>query len=157
MKTFFCIVCLCILSVTFIGGAISLEAKVGTEPSLTALVGWNVSSNLSLAVSLGLHLGGWGTQTDSTLLQTPSFMIGLGARYQSGGPDEVLSPYMGVGGHIGFQGAQTKAFLEALFGVRLRFTESFYLLGEVCLWVPVPNIPDWYWSLRLGAGFRLRF
>lgn len=148
---------LLVFSASFVGEATTVEAKIGTEPSLTVLVGWDVSPNLSLAVSLGFYFGGWGIQTDSTMLQTPPFTIGLGARYQIGGPEDALTPYLGVGGHISFQGAQTKAFLEALLGVRFRLSKSFYLLGEVCWWVPVPNVADWHWSLRLGAGVRLRF
>jgi len=143
-----------VFAASCVGDATRIEVKIGPEPSLIAVIGWDVSSRLSFAFSFGVHLDSSGTQTGSTVLQTPSYTIGAGARYQIGNPEGVISPYVGVGGQIWLQGAQIEPFLEGLFGLRLRLNMSLYLLGEVCVWLPLPNASDWHLSVRLGAGLR---
>jgi len=91
-----------------VGEATRIEVKIGPEPSVTAIVGWEVSSRLSFAFSFGVHLGSSGMQTRSAVLQTPSYTIGAEARYQIGDPEAVVSPYFGAGGQIWLQGAANR-------------------------------------------------
>jgi hypothetical protein len=88
------------------------------------------------------------------VLQTPSYTIGAEARYQIGDPEAVVSPYFGAGGQIWLQEPQIEPFLEGLFGLQLRLNKSLYLLGEGCIWLPLPNASEWHLSIRLGAGLR---
>lgn len=153
----FVVLALLVTALAVGGMAISLETMIGTDPSATVAVVWDVSSNFSVAAAFGI--GGFNStlQTESTTVQSPSYTLGLNATYRFLPNTSSVRPYLGIGASLSFAEEEVAPFLEAFVGARIAMTPSIYSFGELAVALDVSDIVDSYWKARLGVGFHLRF
>lgn len=145
------------------GLGIGLEVGVGTEPSVSFAATWDLSSSLSLATSFGVAFGG-GVQTGSSTVQTgPSiaqtalYTAGVEMRYHIRLASPSFRPYLGLGAFARIGDGDISVLLSSSAGVQFRMSPNIYLLGEGAVFVPILNVSEWYWRVKLAAGFRFQF
>jgi len=114
----------------------SVEARLGTGPSVSILADWSVTRWLDVGASLGVRFGD-GVQTPPMVVQTPSVTVGLHARVTFADPDSSLVPYLGLGTELSFRGGEISGRAQFAGGLRVRVASNLYVLGEGSLAVPI--------------------
>jgi hypothetical protein len=148
---------LVIAVVTAGGMAANLEVGVGTGPAVSLATTWDLSPNLVLGASFVVSYGSGLTQTLSVTLQTPSYTVGVFARFQFRLPASPISPYFGAAVQFRLYERVTSTVLTLMSGVRIDVNPNFYVLGEGTLIVPIVDIANWNWRIWFKAGFVFPF
>ncbi|MCK4394882.1 hypothetical protein KAX17_18440 [Candidatus Bipolaricaulota bacterium] len=130
-----------------VGQAFDIEGKLGTSGALTIAAELDVLTNLTIGASFGVT----GLLTGQ---QTPSYTLGLTAKYWPFGKRPQFAPYVGVGGYVELQNLQMRLLLNAVIGARYYITSRFFGLAEAAFFFPVLDIAAWYSDLVLGVGYR---
>lgn len=130
-----------------VGQAFDIEGKLGTSGALTIAAELDVLTNLTIGASFGV----------TGLLmgqQTPSYTIGLTAKYWPFTKRSQFAPYVGVAGCVEVQDLQMRLLLNAVIGARYQITSRFFGLAEAALFLPIVDVAAWYSDLVLGVGYR---
>jgi hypothetical protein len=152
------ITALLVVAVVAAGGmAANLEVGVGTGPSISLASTWDLSPNLVLGASFAVSYGSGLSQTGSVTLQTPSYTVGIFARFQFRFPASPISPYFGAGIQLRLYESDISTLLTFMSGVRIDVTPNFYVLGEGAVMMPIADIADSSWRIWLKAGFVFPF
>jgi len=131
------------------GLGMGLEIGVGTEPSVSFAATWDLSPSLALVTSFGVAVGGD--------VQTATYTVGLEMRYHIRLASSSVRPYLGLGTSARLSGGDLSVLLSSSAGVQIRMSPNIYLIGEGAVFVPILNVSEWYWRLKLGAGFQFQF
>jgi len=131
----------------FAGQAFDIEGKLGTSGALTIAAELDVLTNLTIGASFGVT----GLLTGQ---QTPSYTLGLTAKYWPFTKRAQFAPYVGVGGYVELQNLQMRLLLNAVIGARYHITSRFFGLAEAALFLPIVDVAAWYSDLVLGVGYR---
>lgn len=145
-----------VLASVLTGWAVGVEIGVGTEPSISFAATWDLAPGFTMATSLGLAFG-QGVQTGSITLQTASYTIGVEARYNIPFATSAVRSYLGLGAFAQMGNGDILVLASTSAGVHIRMLPNVYLFGEGALFVPILDVSEWYWRLKLGVGFRLLF
>ena len=151
---FVMVVLVAVYAVTGLG--IGLEIGVGTEPSVSFAATWDLSPSLSLLSSFGVAFGG-GVQTGSSGAETALYTTGAELRYHFRLASSFVRPYLGLGAFAQMGDGDISVLLSPSAGVQFSMLPNIYLLGEGAVFVPILNASEWYWRVKLGAGFRFKF
>lgn len=152
------ITALLVVAVVAAGGmAANVEVGLGTGPSISLAATWDLSPNLVVGASFAVSYGSGLSQTPSLTLQTPSYTVGVFARFQFRFPASPISPYFGAGIQVRLYEADISTMLTFMSGVRIDVTSNFYVLGEGTLIIPIADVTGWMWRIWLKAGFVLPF
>ena len=138
------------------GLGVGLEIGVGTGPSVSFAATWDLSPNLALVTSFGVVFGGR-VQTGSSTVQTASYTVGVEMRYYIRLASPSIRPYLGLGAFAQIGGGNVSVLLASSAGVQIRMLPNIYLFGEGVVFVPILDVSEWYWRLKLGAAFRFEF
>jgi len=157
MKTKIALAAICVVcAAVVVGQAVGVEIGVGTEPSVSLAATWEISPSFTLVTSFGVAFGG-GVQTGSLNLQTASYTICVEARYNIRFETPIVLPYFGLGAQLAIGNGGVSGEVLSTVGVQVRALRNVYLLGEATVLVPILDVAEWYWRLKLGVGFLLRF
>lgn len=154
--TVFLVSAVVLLATAAAASAADLEIGVGTEPSVSLAAVWDLSPSLSVAVSFGAVFGN-GVQTGSFTLQTASYILGVEARYNVRLATPIVEPYLGLGAFVRAQGGAAEVLMSSSVGARIRVLPNIWLIGEGTAFVPIFDIAEWTWRLKLAVGFRFAF
>jgi len=136
-----------VLLPVFAGQAFDIEGKLDPSSALSISGELDILANLSISASFGVT----GLLTGQ---QTPSYTLGLTAKYWPFGKRPQFAPYVGVGGHVGLQNLQMRLLLNAVIGTRYNITSRFFGLAEAAFFFPVLDIAAWYSEFVFGIGYR---
>jgi hypothetical protein len=155
----FGIATLLVIAVVAVGGAAAnLEVGLGTGPSVSLALSWDLSSNLVLGTSFVMSFGPGLGQAGLATLQTPSYTAGIFARFQFRSRVSPISPYVGAGAQLGFHyGRDISTMLTFMSGVRVDVTPNLYILGEGTLIIQIADIVSLRWRIWLKAGLVFPF
>lgn len=149
-----------ILVPALIGWGMDLGVRIGTQsPSLALQVEVDVTPTLSMGLVLEFPFE---TIVDLSAFQTPSFTIGLSAKYRFAQLGPAFIPYLGVEGGFNLAATESPVSLGILAGARIYPVRNVYLFAEAAISIlPLPdaakwgNVGSWFKDLYLGIGFRI--
>lgn len=155
------LVLLSLISVpALIGWGMDLGVRIGTQsPSLAIQAEVDVTPTLSMGLFLEFPFE---TIVDLSAFQTPSFTIGLTAKYRFTQFGPTFVPYLGMEAGFNLATTESPMSLGILAGARIYPVQNVYLFGEAAISIlPLPdatewgNVGSWFKDLYLGIGFRI--
>ena len=158
-RTILLFVLLSLISVpALVGSGMDLGFRIGTQsPSLAVQAELDVTPTLSMGLFLAAPVD---AIVDLSAFQTPSFTIGLTAKYRFTQLGPMFVPYLGMEGAFDLAATETPLSLGLLAGARIYPTSTVYLFSEAAISIlPLPgewgNLGSWFKDLYIGIGVRL--